>query len=240
MKKTILTLSILFFLILQSCNNKPDCCPIPVEDIETKTPDTIKNNTTTQVSVDKINFNDLKVGQTSVYVRQETANWRRESETPTLTTDTIQLKIVSQDELGFKVEEWRFNSYPNNNNYYYFKIINNSLQVTPISIPNFSLFFVPQGQHILTFNEQVLQKWVLNKWLIPSSLRINGNSQGFIDSVTVNGIRYGKTFGRFDVSLVPTDGPIFVQLYSKSAGFISFQTLGYIFTTGGDVWTLIP
>jgi hypothetical protein len=220
-KYIILVLSMVSILLFQSCASKDCCFPIP------------KGNN------NRINFTNLQVGQTSVYVQEQSLAWRKDSDTTfKKTVDTLHLKVIAKDDNGFKVEEFHFNK-KRPTLTFYFNIVGDSLRVSPFpSTSSIGSATFQGNEQIYTFNDQNLKKWVVNRWIIPQDVPF-GKSFGYIENIQVNNLTFAKALGFYDSTSTVFDGPYTIKLYSKEAGFISFQSLGS-FAQGASVWHLIP
>jgi hypothetical protein len=210
---------LLAIVFLQSCSN-PDCCVLPPFD-------------------NLIKFSNLQVGQTSIYVRTESANWRKDSDsTFKKTTDTVQLKVIEKDVNGFKVEEFHFNK-KRPTVYFYFNIAGDSLKVNgvPSTSGAGSALFLNDVQTFM-LNDQGLTKWTTNRWIIPQNMPF-GKSFGYVENAIINGNNYAKMMGLYDSNQTVFDGPYRIKFYSNQAGFISIQNLGSM-AQGGEIWNLLP
>jgi hypothetical protein len=220
-KHIILILSITCTLLIQSCRTEDCCLPTPNGN----------NN--------RINFSNLQVGQKSIYIQEESSNWRKDSDTTfKKTVDTLHLKVIDKDNNGFKVEEFHFNK-KRPTLAFYFNVVGDSLRVTPVpSTSSIGSATFMGNEQSYTFNEQNLTKWVINRWVIPQDVPF-GKRFGYVENIKINNLTIGKAIGYYDSTSTIFDGPYTIKLYSKEAGFISFQTLGSM-AAGGAIWNLIP
>jgi hypothetical protein len=222
MKKYLfLILSITTTLLFQSCETKDCCVPLP------------------NGNDNRINFSNLQIGQTSVYVQEQSLAWRKDSDTTfKKTTDTLHLKVIGKDDSGFKVEEFHFNK-KRPTVYFYFNVVGDSLRVSPVpSTSSIGSATFQGNEQTYTFKDQNLTKWVVNRWVIPQDVPF-GKSFGFVENIKVNNLTFGKALCYYDSTSTIFDGPFTIKFYSKEAGFISFQTLGSM-AQGGSIWNLIP
>ena len=120
-----------------------------------------------------IHFNNLAVGQKSLYVRFESRNvWSDSDTTFKQMADTLVLRVVAQDSNGFKIAEEIF---PRNiaTFYYYFNIKNDSLYVKPLpSAQGINSVVFNFGATTFTLKDNNLPKWTLNQWGKPKDLTI--------------------------------------------------------------------
>jgi hypothetical protein len=222
MKKYVfLIFSMAITLLFQSCESKVCCDPFP-------------NNTG-----NRINFTNLQIGQTSVYVQEQSLDWRKDSDTTfKKTVDTLHLKVIGKDDNGFKVEEFHFNK-KRPTLAFYFNVVADSLRVSPVpSTSSIGSATFQGNEQTYTFKDQILPKWLLNRWLIPQNVPF-GKSFGNVENIKVNNLTFGNALCFYDSTSTLFDGPYIIKLYSKEAGFISFQSLGS-FAQGASVWHLIP
>lgn len=219
MKKLFYPLPVFALLLLiQSC--QPHNCVYPI------------------FTSTKINFNRLQVGQTSLYVMYSTTDWRKNSDTTfKQTTDTIQLKVIEQNENGFKIEESALNKKRPTINCY-FNVTADSLIVSGISsTSSIGSAFFKFDRRAFTLKEQGLSNWTTNTWLTPQNPTF-GNNFGALENAVVKNVNYGKVMGSYDSTQSIFDGPAFTRYYSKNNGFINFQILGSM-SAGGTSWYLI-
>jgi hypothetical protein len=190
----------------------------------------------------KINLGKLEVGQTSVYQNLETDFWPSDSAVFFRTTDTMQLKVVAEDENGFKIEMRYSSNPPSVTNNFYFAVQGDSLFVKPLlkteQIPYIFSNYSSDSKVALLLNGAGLPVWNLNKWLIPRAIPF-GVSYGYPENLKLNGASYFKVLGHRDDGATAFDAPTIVKLYSKESGFISFQILGNR-PRSAIIWNLIP
>jgi hypothetical protein len=218
--------------LFQSCTNTSVCCD-PVEEIPTRPVEFAPKN------YERLNFTNLQIGQISLFDETIVQNWRNDDSKFTKTNDTLQLKVIGKDSNGFKIEthiiDKRLYYYQ-----FYVKIIGDSLYINPTNKGEKffgGLFFYSPFAYPL--NEQGLTKWTTNKWQIPQKV-VFGRSFGFKENAIINGTNYSKIIGDYDDSGAPSDGPIFLNYYSKEKGFIGFYILTSYFGSDGKLWNLIP
>jgi hypothetical protein len=228
----ILTLSFCSILLLQSCSKTSVCCE-PVDELPTRPLEFAPKN------YERMSFNNLKVGQISLFDRTIIQNWNKDSSSFEKNTDTLQLKVIDQDSNGFKIETHIINQ-RNYYDYFYVKIIGDSLYINPTIKGRLffgGLFLYYKFAYPLTENRLV--KWNTNRWIIPQKV-VFGKSFGYVENAVINGVKYNKIIGSYDDSSTPSDGPISIYFYSKEKGFIGIYDLATFLGHDGDLWNLIP
>ena len=184
----------------------------------------------------KINFENLAVGQKSQYVRWTSKNPWSESDTAyQLTTDTISLTIIGFDNNGFKVAETEKGSIRTN---YYFKIQNDSLSIYAYEKINFGGSILVKGSQKFPLKDVNLPKRTLNRWAVPKN-RDFEESFGKTNTFSVTGKEYSDAFIYYNTLLTAFDGPGLVRIYTPKDGFISIQSAGGLLPLG-TVYNLIP
>jgi hypothetical protein len=202
------------------------------------------NRETVNIPTTKINFDNLAVGQKSLYVTWESKNIWADNITFKQTTDSISLTIISKETDGFKVEEKRLNK-PELPAYYFFKIKEDSLYVHSLSttsLSSSSSVFFNVGALQYPLKDSNLPTLNTNQWATPKAVDIDMNiSQLFakIGNFKIMGKDYDSAFVYFDRSTTPFDGPTITKIYTKKDGFISFQPIGGK-TTFGRIYNLVP
>lgn len=217
----LLALSTAFMIFIQSCVTKECCLPPPNSN----------NN--------RITFSNLQVGQTSVYVQEQSSDWRKDSDTTfKKTIDTLHLKVIGKDENGFKIEEFHFNK-KRPTITFYFNVVGDSLLVSPMpSTSSIGSATFLGNEQSFSFKDQNLTKWAINRWLIPQEVPF-GKRLGNVENIKINNLSFNNALAFYNSTSTIFDGPYTINLYSKEAGFISFQSLGSM-AKGAAVWNLIP
>lgn len=181
-----------------------------------------KNEQEVLPSTSKINFNEMKVGQESYYVRFETTSAWDTNPVYKQLKDTVRLKIVAKESEGFKIEEKRLNQDAPNTYYYFLKIVGDSLFYHRTT--DYSSFFSVGDRFLLKTNN--LPLLTTNQWATP----INENADeifGSISEVTFMGKTYKNPILYYNRKSIPWDGPEITKVYSKNDGFISFQSTAW-------------
>jgi hypothetical protein len=189
----------------------------------------------------KINFDNLAVGQKSLYVAWESNNIWDQNVTFKQTTDTLSLTVISEELDGFKVEEKQFNqpNYPPY--YYYFKTRGDSLYIQPLPTitlyPTYNILFLGGSlQYILKDNN--LPKLLTNQWGTPTEGKPT-ELIGKINNIKIMDKEYDTAFVYFNSRDRVFDGPTITRIYTKKDGFISFQPFGGK-TKFARIYNLIP
>jgi hypothetical protein len=192
-----------------------------------------------------INFENLAVGQKSLYVAWESNNIWDENITFKQTKDTLSLTVISEDSAGFQVEEKQF-SEPTVFARYNFKIKGDTLFVEHISsnikFPIFSPFLFSDTSTQYVFKDNNLAKLNTNAWAMPKYAETDIQIlQLFakIGNFKIMGKDYDSAFVYYSRSPLFVDGLIHTRIYSKKDGFISFQPI-FGKTRGGRFYNLIP
>jgi hypothetical protein len=193
----------------------------------------------------KINFDNIAVGQKSLYIAWESNNIWDENITFKQTTDTLSLTVISRDSTGFQVEEKHLND-PSIFALYHFKIKGDTLFVehspTNVKFPRFSPFLFFDTSTHYVFKDNNLAKLNTNLWAMPKYAEVDIQIlQLFakIGNFKIMGKDYDSAFIYYNRSPMFVDGLIITRIYTKKDGFISFQPIGGK-TTSGRFYNLIP
>ncbi len=186
-----------------------------------------------------ISFDNLQIGQQSQYAGYTSRMPHSESDTAYKSTgDTIVLTVIAKDENGYKIsEEWLNKKVKTV--YYYFQTKDDSLFVKPQTGETLifsSLFRQKNPSFVLTDNN--LPKWTANKWSVIDQSGVL-KSFGKVNNVNILNNKYDSAIAFYDSNDIIFDGPAYTKLYTKSSGFISFQSIGY-FAPSGTIYYLIP
>ena len=186
-----------------------------------------------------INFENLAIGQKSYYINFKSKNPTLDSNTAfKATTDTILLKVIDKNENGFLIKEEWLNTLilPAQ---YYFKIQGDSLLVKPISSQTqieSAFFNSKHALYILT--DKNFPLWKATRWGVLKDLNVF-NGFGKLENVKILNKNYSTALAFYDSNQIVVDGPAYAKLYTKSNGFISFQTIGG-FAPYGSIFNLMP
>ena len=186
-----------------------------------------------------INFENLAIGQKSYYVNFKSKNPTLDSDTAfKVTTDTILLKVIDKNENGFLIREEWLNTLilPAQ---YYFKIQGDTLLVKPASNQTqieSAFFNSKHALYILT--DKNFPVWKATRWAVLKDL---GVLKGFgkVENVKILNKNYSAALAFHDSNQIVFDGPALSKIYTKSDGFITFQTIGG-FAPYGSIFNLIP
>jgi hypothetical protein len=171
-----------------------------------------------------IQFDNLKVGQKSRYVKWQSKKWWEETDTTfKQMPDTVTLTIVSQDTAGFKVSE---SHNAGTSSTYYFKIEGDTLRVKPF-VPNgeFGSFLFYSSNMSFVLKDNNLEKTVLTRWAVPKNMNVV-KSFYKVENFKINATTYDNAIAYFNSMPIIVDGPAIFNIYKKEKGFISFQSLG--------------
>ncbi len=190
-------------------------------------------------SSNNINFENLAVGQKSLYVRWESFRAFDDKDTTfKATTDTVFLLIESKDDAGFKVKEEHLNK-KIASRFYYFKIKNDTLYVKSADENNeIGSILFNFGKLSYPLKDNGLEKLTLNRWAFPQSLNTN-ELFGKTGEFTVMGKTYSDAFAYYNGLPIIADGPMITRIYTKKDGFITFHALGGLIPFG-SIYMLLP
>ena len=186
-----------------------------------------------------INFENLAIGQKSYYINFKSKNPTLDSDTTfKATTDTILLKVIDKNENGFLIREEWLNTLilPAQ---YYFKIQGDSLFVKPLANQTQieSAFF--NSRHALyILTDKNFPVWKATRWAVLKDL---GVLKGFgkVENIKILNKNYSSSIAFHDSNQIVFDGPAISKIYTKSNGFITFQTIGG-FAPYGSIFNLMP
>lgn len=186
-----------------------------------------------------IRFDDMRVGQKSIYAGFSSKTPHSDSDTAYKPTgDTIVLTVVAQDANGFKISEEWLNSRIKTV-YYYFKIEGDSLLVRPQpgeSVTGSIIFYRKQLSYAL--KDMNLPVWTANRWTVMENEGIK-KSFGKIKSVSILNQKYDNVLAYYDSTAIAWDGNAQIELYTMANGFVCFQFIGY-FNPRGTLFYKIP
>ena len=186
-----------------------------------------------------INFENLAIGQKSYYINFKSKNPTLDSDTAfKATTDTILLKVIDKNENGFLIREEWLNTLILSAQYY-FKIQGDTLLVKPLTNQTQieSAFF--NSKHTLyILNDKNLPLWKATRWAVLKDVNVF-NGFGKLENVKILNKNYSAALAFYDSNQIVFDGPAYAKIYTKSDGFISFQTIGG-FAPYGSLFNLLP
>ena len=186
-----------------------------------------------------INFENLAIGQKSYYINFKSKNPTLDSDTAfKATTDTILLKVIDKNENGFLIREEWLNTLilPTQ---YYFKIQGDTLFVKPLTNQTQieSAFF--NSKHTLyMLTDKNFPLWKATRWAVLKDVNVF-NGFGKLENVKILNRNYSSAFVFYDSNAIVFDGPAYSKFYTKTDGFISFQTIGG-FAPYGSLFNLLP
>lgn len=194
---------------------------------------------TANTNFNHINFDSLAIGQKSYYINFKSKNPTLDSDTAfKATPDTILLKVIDKNENGFLIREEWLNTLilPAQ---YYFKIEGDTLLVKSLSNQTQieSAFFNSRHASYILVDKN-LPVWKATRWAVLKDL---GVLKGFgkVENVKILNKNYSAALAFHDSNQIVVDGPALTKIYTKSNGFISFQTIGG-FAPYGSIFNLLP
>jgi hypothetical protein len=200
---------------------------------------------TPSVSGNLIQFDNLQVGQKSVYIKAISCQHYIASDTTfKMTQDTLTLEIMSKDGNGYLVKESVNQStpycykgtvgYPMPYVFYLNKVGDSLIMKVPINSDS-------RVSQIFSFNLPLkavtTNAKMLNKWLLPELS--STNYWGFVDNVIRNNTNLGTATIWWHGSATVVDGPYNGLVYNSKYGIIARIGLGSMLPVG-SIWYLKP
>lgn len=196
-----------------------------------------------------VNFENLEVGQQSVYLSLKTTapvdgNYTDNFE---YQNDTLVIDIIDEDENGFLVKEYKTplsesqgeagNFHPDDPNYYYLKIVNDSLHYSPTDPSTyFESELLGSGLRILPLSTFTNQEATIVGWTTTLSI-YPGMTTAFTPSFELFGYIYEDLNIFIDNRYLHWDANGVTFVYSRTHGFI--RTTHVFYESGAAGWDLL-
>ncbi len=185
-----------------------------------------------------IQFNNLAVGQKSIYIGfKSRMPWSDSDTAYKPLNDTLILTIIEKNDTGFRVKEER-TDVSFKPSFYYFKIVGDSLFVKPSITDYVNSSVLIGGPKSFVLKNNGLSKYTVNRWNVLKDV-YSLTGFGILNDVTILNKKYETTLMYHNPNAMVFDGQAYTRIYTPEDGFLCFEALGG-FAPFGTIFYLTP